>query len=941
MGLHPFGVRRSAFDVKRHPTPNVALRTPNEEERLPASLKGYARQPMPTLDCSGTEIDLAQECILGRHRSSGLQVKDEAASRQHAKVYVADGLWWVEDLGSANGTSLNGSRITSRKRLRNNDKIGIGQTNIMFSDSADGASGEVESVKSKVEAVPHADIAKLIGTQIAGYRIDRYLGRGMLGAVYHAHQLNLDRPVAFKVFDPERCIRDARLANRFLAEAGKVGSISDDGLVQLHESGEANGLLWCSMEWIEGDTLEKLMQRDGTIAPELALLIVDKVASAVGVAHSHDVIHGDLRPSHIILMADGRVKLTDVGMMGIFEEGELPSNGPASVAWYLSPEEAAEGASDPRSDVYSLGCLLFHLLTGKPPFAGVDTGAVIAAHAQQPIPSIAKTRLPAALDAIKMDALIHGMLAKNPEWRHATMAEVRAELQPIRDRLSGNTAAPDVKPALRRPSESRSDSERPQPLSRAASQVRLYLMLILVFVGLAALVALILPHLSHAQQTPDMPSAQPDQPLVEVRPTTRPGPAVVSGQPTVTPRLGGPVSTSSSVAEAWAQLQVVVDQAQSKGEWSAAELALAAFAPQAKADPVVARVVNQRQQQLTADGDVWYQQALAKLPGGATPVELANRLRGIDGLRDQALSDNRPDAESRYQEALTKLGQRLNAAKRQARQALESGRVLDLPKIASDLAPAFAQTPVTDLHRQFSLLCNEAAGTKPVWVTSWAVTKPKLLAAKGADALAAAAALVLAGDIAEAKALLANDPLLGSGDLLRRREAIFGRKAAVLTFEDPDDLQYIDVMAGNPRMSGGTLTGSPGEVIAVSCAAPIGLSGWGVALGVSLEQALVEGQAVVSLVRGDAADAQIRIEKDALFTRVRTLGGWQEVRTPRPETKVLRLRLSERGGTVTVLLNDQVLVQAAQAKIAPASVLRFEASGMVWALTDLQVVGGE
>jgi hypothetical protein len=189
--------------------------------------------------------------------------------------------------------------------------------------------------------------------------------------------------------------------------------------------------------------------------------------------------------------------------------------------------------------------------------------------------------------------------------------------------------------------------------------------------------------------------------------------------------------------------------------------------------------------------------------------------------------------------------------------------------------------------------------------------------------------------------LLANDPLLASGDLLRRREAIFGRKAAVLTFDDPDDLQYIEVLTGTPRMSGGTLTGSPGEVIAIACAAPIGASGWDVALGVSLEQALADGQAVVSLARGEAADAQIRIEKDALFTRVRTAGGWQEVRTARPEVKVLRLRLAERGGNVTILLNDQVILQATQAKIAPGSVLRFEASGMVWALTDLQAVGGE
>ena len=370
-----------------------------------------------------------------------------------------------------------------------------------------------------------------------------------------------------------------------------------------------------------------------------------------------------------------------------------------------------------------------------------------------------------------------------------------------------------------------------------------------------------------------------------------------------------------------------VDQSQAQREWSLAEQALAAFSSEIasqKADPTLVRAVAARQQQLATQGDQWYQHTLSQVPKGDAAVDLAKRLHAVDVLRDTALAENRPDAESRYQEALTKLGQRLNAAKRQARQALESGRVLELPKIASDLAPAFATTPVTDLHRQFSLLC-----------------KPKLMAAKGADALAAAAALLLAGDTAEAKALLANDPALATGELLRRREAIFGRKAAVLTFDDPDDLQYIEVLTGNPRMSGGTLTGAPGEAVGVACAAPLGASGWDVAVGMILEQALVEGQAVISLGHGDTAEAQARFEKDAVYVRVRADSGWQEVRFARPESKVLRLRLAERAGAVSVLLNDQVMLQVPAAKIAVGSELRFEASGMVWSLTDLQVVGGE
>lgn len=906
--------------------------------------------PMPTLALDGTDHPLTGECLLGRHRSCQIQIKDGASSRQHCKVYASDGLWWVEDLGSANGTLLNGAKIAGRKKLRDKDKISIGQTVISFSDRGGESAEVVVGKRSAVpdKAVKGLDITALTGTKIADYRLDRYLGRGMLGSVYKGQQLNLDRPVAFKVFDPERCIRDAGLAKRFLAEAGKVGSVTHDGLVQLHESGEYQGLLWCSMEWVDGDTLEALLKRDGRVAPGLAFLIIEKVAEALHEAHTHNVIHGDLRPSHVIVMADGRIKLTDVGMMGIFEEAELPSDGPATLAWYLSPEEAAEGASDPRSDIYSLGCLLYHLLTGKPPFTGKDTAAVIAAHSKEPIPSVTAHGVPPGVDGAAVDTLLQGLMAKNPEWRHASMTEVIAEVQPLREVATGERA--EVKPVIRRVTGESRVAERPperaSELSRDENKLRKALFAVLGVIAAALILALILPYLSHRAPPPS--DTEPVTPPTAVDPS----PAPVAQQPKpVTPvtqastqPLTQSTAASNGLTDRWRQLLVTVDQAQAANEWSTAEQALATFATEtanAKADPVVARALTTRQQQLAQDGDQWYQQALTALPRGDGAGELAKRLKAVDGLRDTVLADNRPDAESRYQEALTKLGQRLNAAKRQARQAVESGRITELPKIASDLAPAFAGTPVADLHRQFALLCNEGAGIKPLWSTSWAVTRSRLLTAKGADALAAAAALILAGDTGEAKALLANDAALASGDLLRRREALVGRKAAVLAFEDPEDLQYIEVITGAPRMAAGTLTGTAGEAIGLSCAAPLSASGWDVAIGLQLEQAMADGQAVVSLARADSVDAQVRIERDALYAKVRTEAGWQEVRIARPETKILRLRLTERGGAVSVLLNDQVVLKAAKAKVPVGSVLRFEAVGMVWAITDLQVVGGE
>ena len=163
----------------------------------------------------------------------------------------------------------------------------------------------------------------------------------------------------------------------------------------------------------------------------------------------------------------------------------------------------------------------------------------------------------------------------------------------------------------------------------------------------------------------------------------------------------------------------------------------------------------------------------------------------------------------------------------------------------------------------------------------------------------------------------------------------------MLTFDETDDLHFIEIITGEPRMAGGALTAAPGEAIGIACAAPIKTSGWDVTIGANLEQAQAEGQAVISLAKGDSADAQVRVERDVLVARVRTAVGWQETRTPRPDGKLLRLRMAERGGSVLIYANDQQLLNAAQARVATGSVLHFEAVGMLWSLADLQLVGGD
>ncbi len=885
---------------------------------------------MPHLVLAGADIPLAGEIVLGRHRACGIRIADDAASRQHAKVSTADGLWWLEDLGSANGTRLNGTPIAGRKRLRDRDTIAIGKVVVRFVEDDIAVAPVVAAVAGASAGPGSARLESLTGTTIAGYRLDAFLGRGMLGVVYRAHQLNLDRTVAFKIFDPDRCTRDAGLAKRFLVESGKVGSLTHDALVQLHESGSHEGLLWCSMEWVEGETLDHILARDKRVAPSLTLLIIETVAEGLRHAHDHGVIHGDLRPSHVLLMGDGRIKLTDIGMMGIFEEGELPAT-PASLAWYLSPEQAAEGASDPRSDAYSLGCVLFHLLTGRPPYEGPDTAAVIAAHGAQAIPSVAGLGI--AIDAAKVDALLQSLLAKNPAWRHASMVEVLTEVRPLRE-----TSGP--RPLPRRSGESA--AVRLVQRTREPLLKRLMVPL-LVVVLLAIGVAIVLPQLGARTAAPPASAAQT---ALAERPASIATPSPVSPPRQLPPTPGftaavAPAPPRSPAAVAWSAVQATIDQLVARGDWVAAEQALNAFRPTVANEPLLTQQVEQRHQQLLQDNDAWYQQALAALPAGETPSDLAKRFRGLGTLRDAVLGDDRADAGSRYQEALTKLGQRLNAAKRQARQAVENGRVLDLPRIAGELAPVFAGTPVADLHRQFALLCNEAAGIKPLWSTSWEVTRSRLLAATGADALAAAAALLLTGGTAEAKALMANDPALAGGELLRRREALIGRRAAVLAFTDPDDLQYIEVITGEPRMAAGHLSGAPGEGIALACAAPIGRIGWDVALNLAVARQEPDGEAVVSLAVGENADVQVRIEEEAIVARLHSAAGWRETQVPRVASEPVRLRIAERGGTVSVYRNDQLVIGLAAAIVAPGSVLRFEAAGVTWSIDDLQVVGGE
>ena len=393
---------------------------------------------MPALVLDGRDHPIeGAPVIIGRHRACGLPLADESASRQHCKVYRAEASWWVEDLGSANGTLINGERIAGRHALADGDRIVIGATTGVFKDD-----GTVSVTKAKAggrtTTSAHRRFDTLSGAAFAGYQIRHLIGVGPLGAVYRASQLALDRDVAIKVFNPGLAATQEGLEERFRREVGRIGAINHPGLSRMHEAGVEGELMWCSMEWVEGQSLAQILERDRQVQPAMALLVAEQVALACQAAHDQGLVHGDIRPNTVMVSGDGRVKLTDIGMAAIFEAADLDPRGQASHAWYMSPQQAIEGSGHPADDIYGLGCVLYHLLVGKPPYDGTDVAAVMRQHAVAPIPEVK-----GALGQ-RVNGVLQAMLTKNRAWRHASMKELAGELRSAREAVGEQPVAPVV-----------------------------------------------------------------------------------------------------------------------------------------------------------------------------------------------------------------------------------------------------------------------------------------------------------------------------------------------------------------------------------------------------------------------------------------------------------------------------------------------------------------
>jgi beta-lactam-binding protein with PASTA domain/tRNA A-37 threonylcarbamoyl transferase component Bud32 len=258
------------------------------------------------------------------------------------------------------------------------------------------------------------------------YELNHLIARGGMAEVYRAHDRLLNRPVALKVLFPELSI-DRSFVERFRREAQAAANLSHPNIVPVFDWGEDTGTYFIVMEFIDGRPLSSILKSAGPLTAERTADIGAHVAAALGYAHKHGVVHRDVKPGNVLITDDGQVKVTDFGIArAVNTEESLTQTGAVmGTATYFSPEQAEGLGVDARSDIYSLGVVLFEMVTGRPPFLGESPVAVASKHVRDnpPAPRELNPLIPPTFEAIILKSM-----AKNPAHRYATAEDLRADL---------------------------------------------------------------------------------------------------------------------------------------------------------------------------------------------------------------------------------------------------------------------------------------------------------------------------------------------------------------------------------------------------------------------------------------------------------------------------------------------------------------------------------
>jgi eukaryotic-like serine/threonine-protein kinase len=326
------------------------------------------------------------------------------------------------------------------------------------------------------------------------YELEELVGSGGMSTVFRARDLQLDRLVAIKILH-ERYVEDPEYVERFRREARAVAKLSHPNIVTVIDRGDDSGRQYIVFEHVEGENLKELVTRTGRMSPRRALELVIPVADGLAFAHEHGLVHRDVKPQNVLLSSEGEVKVTDFGIARSLdvEHGVTQTGTVLGTSEYLAPEQASGEPVSPATDEYSLGVVLWELLTGEVPFTGENFVAVALRHVNEPPPRLLDRRpdLPP-----RLAAAVERALAKDPAHRFPSMSALAAELRACLAEVDHRPAAAEDDSALTLVSRAVSHPA-PAPTPRPARRVRrrrpvaLYVALALA-VAAAAFVAVFL-----------------------------------------------------------------------------------------------------------------------------------------------------------------------------------------------------------------------------------------------------------------------------------------------------------------------------------------------------------------------------------------------------------------------------------------------------------------
>ena len=262
------------------------------------------------------------------------------------------------------------------------------------------------------------------------YKIISSIGEGGMANVYLAWDTILEREVAVKILRGDLA-EDEKFIRRFQREANSASSLKHPNIVEMYDVGEDNGRYFIVMEYVDGKTLKSLIKKRGALNLNEAIDIMLQLTSGIACAHDSYIIHRDIKPQNVLILEDGRVKITDFGIAMALNKTELTqTNSVMGSVHYLPPEQASGSGSTIKSDIYSLGILMFELLTGKVPFKGDNAVEIAIKHMKEPIPSVRSINptIPQSIENIILKAC-----AKNPKNRYDSVSEMHHDLKTALD----------------------------------------------------------------------------------------------------------------------------------------------------------------------------------------------------------------------------------------------------------------------------------------------------------------------------------------------------------------------------------------------------------------------------------------------------------------------------------------------------------------------------